>query len=227
MADSPTPSGQWERHFREQLVRLRESRGLTQTDLARMLKGAYGLAFHQQTVQRIEAGERPIRLNEAHLIAQVFDVPLEAMTSAGVPLDREVRQAVDGFRGRCGQAADQVETTMAQLGIAAVRILVDVLGGRLPDSADQPQPLDEVTKWGLAWAGKARHALSQLRTAYLTLRQIEGRQASDSSPVLDEVAKIEHWLARYPEAASSAQLPSAELYSAYQGEPFRWEHDDA
>lgn len=226
MTDPGGPFGAWERHFREQLVRLRESKGLTQTDVARMLRGAYGLAFHQQTIQRIESGERPIRLNEAHLIAQLFDVPLEAMTSAGPSLDREVRQAVEGFRGRCGQAADQIESTMTQLGVAAVRILVDVLGNRLPD-ASEDRPLDDVTLWGLAWAGKAKQAFDHMRTAYVALRQIEGKPAGDTSPVLDETGRLARWLDRYPNVLAAADVPADELFSAYQGEPFRWESDDA
>jgi transcriptional regulator with XRE-family HTH domain len=71
----------WERNFRERMIRLRESRDMTQTDLARALHNDYGLPFHQQTIARIETGERPIRLNEANLIAQTFGVQLSMMMS--------------------------------------------------------------------------------------------------------------------------------------------------
>jgi transcriptional regulator with XRE-family HTH domain len=71
----------WERNFRERMIRLRESRDMTQTDLARVLRTDFGLPFHQQTIARIETGERPIRLNEANLIAQTFGVQLSVMMS--------------------------------------------------------------------------------------------------------------------------------------------------
>jgi transcriptional regulator with XRE-family HTH domain len=78
--------GVWERNFRERMVRMREAKGMTQTDLARALKTDFGLPFHQQTIQRIESGERPVRLNEANLIAQTLHADLFTMMSnAGSP----------------------------------------------------------------------------------------------------------------------------------------------
>lgn len=71
----------WERNFRERMERMRTAAGMTQTDLARVLREHYGLPFHQATIQRIEAGERPIRLNEAHLIAKAFNTDLDLMVS--------------------------------------------------------------------------------------------------------------------------------------------------
>lgn len=76
----PAKGGPWELFFVENMRRLRERAKMTQTDLAKSLK-ASGLSFHQQTIQRIENGERPVRLNEAFLIAQVFDIELETMVS--------------------------------------------------------------------------------------------------------------------------------------------------
>jgi transcriptional regulator with XRE-family HTH domain len=73
--------GAWERNFRERMLRMREAKNMTQTDLARILRADFGLAFHQQTIQRIEAGERPIRLNEANLIAQTLEADLDTMMS--------------------------------------------------------------------------------------------------------------------------------------------------
>lgn len=72
----------WESNFRERMEQMRTAAGMTQTDLARVLREQYGLPFHQATIQRIEAGERPVRLNEAHLIAHAFQTDLETMTAA-------------------------------------------------------------------------------------------------------------------------------------------------
>jgi transcriptional regulator with XRE-family HTH domain len=71
--------GVWERNFRERMLRMRESKEMTQTDLARALRSNYALPFHQQTIQRIESGERPVRLNEANLIASTLNVDLFTM----------------------------------------------------------------------------------------------------------------------------------------------------
>jgi transcriptional regulator with XRE-family HTH domain len=73
-------SGPWEPIFVENMRRLRENSKMTQTDLAKALKSR-GLPFHQQTIQRIENGERPVRLNEAFLIARELEIELDTMVS--------------------------------------------------------------------------------------------------------------------------------------------------
>lgn len=45
--------------------------GMSQEDLARALT-ALGFPCHQQTVLKIERGSRPLKLAEAHAIAEVF-----------------------------------------------------------------------------------------------------------------------------------------------------------
>jgi transcriptional regulator with XRE-family HTH domain len=64
---SPPP---WEDNFIKRMIELRTAK-MSQTELARQLNDR-GLSFHQQTVQRIEKGERPLRLNEAHAIAEIL-----------------------------------------------------------------------------------------------------------------------------------------------------------
>jgi transcriptional regulator with XRE-family HTH domain len=87
------PEHAWEVRFVKNMLRLRELQGLTQTDLARGLKER-GLPFHQQTIQRIENHERPVRLNEAYLIAEHLDVDLLDMTERIISSDQEVRLAM-------------------------------------------------------------------------------------------------------------------------------------
>ena len=72
---------QWERNFREQMRRRRLGLGDSQSAFAKRV-AAQGLPFHQPTVQRIESGERPVRLDEAHVIAEVFGVTLDTMTQS-------------------------------------------------------------------------------------------------------------------------------------------------
>lgn len=49
--------------------------GITQNELAERLT-AQGLPFYQTTVSRVEEGARPLRLNEAVVVASVLNVPV-------------------------------------------------------------------------------------------------------------------------------------------------------
>jgi transcriptional regulator with XRE-family HTH domain len=73
------------------LQRIREARGVSQADLAARL-GKLGLPFHQQTILKVEKGQRPLRLAEAQAIATVLGVDLK-LISAGE--DEEVLLATD------------------------------------------------------------------------------------------------------------------------------------
>lgn len=55
--------------------RYRDALGLSQTDLSERLTRP-GEPFHQQTVQKIEKGTRPLRLSEAARIAEVLGVSI-------------------------------------------------------------------------------------------------------------------------------------------------------
>jgi transcriptional regulator with XRE-family HTH domain len=119
VTDADNPPGMWERNFRERMAELREAKGMTQTDLARVLRDRHGLRFHQQIVARIEAGERPVRLNEAHLIAHVLETNLGAMTAVTGSTD-SLRIALQLAQGRQDAAAGELvvllDTTAGKLG---------------------------------------------------------------------------------------------------------------
>jgi transcriptional regulator with XRE-family HTH domain len=57
------------------LQRWRKARGMSQAALAEILR-TLGHGFQQQTVLKIEKGDRPLRLHEATDIAQVLDIEL-------------------------------------------------------------------------------------------------------------------------------------------------------
>ncbi len=82
---------------------MRERQRWTQTDLARTLRAKYGLLFHQQTVQRVEAGERPVRLKKVHLIAELFGVDLGSVTAetgTARAVDRALKEAATELEQR-------------------------------------------------------------------------------------------------------------------------------
>lgn len=61
----------WEETFVANMVRERQGREMSQTELARRIRKE-GVPCHQQTVQRIEQRTRSPRLNEAQAIANVL-----------------------------------------------------------------------------------------------------------------------------------------------------------
>ena len=61
---------------------LREGRGITQQQLGSDLSLS-GFGMHQMTVARLEAGVKPLRLNEVAAIAAYFELPIEALWQAG------------------------------------------------------------------------------------------------------------------------------------------------
>lgn len=68
----------WETTFVENMRMLRERRGVSQTEFARRANER-GLSFHQPTVQRIERGERPLKLTESLVIAELLGSTIEQM----------------------------------------------------------------------------------------------------------------------------------------------------
>lgn len=74
----------WESKFGKRMKQERERDEISQTELAKRVT-AKGIAFHQQTVQRIEAGLRPVRLNEAMVVAELLNNSLDEMVQSGTP----------------------------------------------------------------------------------------------------------------------------------------------
>ncbi len=83
----------WEDNFIERMKELRTAK-MSQTELARQLNRR-GLPFHQQTVQRIEKGERPLRLNEAHAIAEILGSDPADMARPVTSDEQELQHAVE------------------------------------------------------------------------------------------------------------------------------------
>lgn len=65
---------------------LRKACGLTQSELAQQLTDL-GLPFRQQTVVKIEQGQRPARLQEAAAIAGILEVAVDALVDEPLTID--------------------------------------------------------------------------------------------------------------------------------------------
>ncbi len=173
---SENPYTRWERNFIHQMKRLREAKGMTQTDLARGVHVlSYGeLKFHQQTIQRIENGERPVRLNEAHVIAQVLDAELDTMTASGRAAALELRFAVDRMRRGAGSMASLILNGFTEW-LDELEELATALSHRLPDREDATtDDLDPVAEWGMAWVSAILKVDTTLREAWTLLRELSG-----------------------------------------------------
>ena len=68
--------------------RLRESRGVSQQQLGSDLS-RNGFGMHQVTVAQLEAGAKPLRLNEVAAIAAYFVVPVESLWQPGGEILKE------------------------------------------------------------------------------------------------------------------------------------------
>lgn len=68
----------WEAVFAAEMRCRREAHGLTLHALTRRAQER-GLTFHQSQLKRIEEGQRPIRLNEAHIFAELLGSSIAEM----------------------------------------------------------------------------------------------------------------------------------------------------
>ena len=79
--DKPSGYSVEETHFAKNVKIVREQRGMSQEQLAELMREA-GLPYvSQSTVSRIEKLTRPVRMMEAQALSTVFDVPVSQLIS--------------------------------------------------------------------------------------------------------------------------------------------------
>lgn len=212
----------WEYNLVAQLPALRESRGMTQTDLAKFLK-SWGLPFHQQTIQRIESGERPVRLNEAYLIARLFDVDLDSLTmTEAPPTARAIRIAVDRMRVGSSRTMDEINEVMGAWAETVEPLIFELIGS---SSSAADLESDPVLRWAVLWAHKILRAYDLLMDAWEGLAgisrdpQVRGGERevwSFSLPAINE--NLREWLVRSRLAREAQQLSAEDLYAQFPNE---------
>jgi len=106
----------WERTFVENVTRARKAADMSQTELGKRI-AAKGLPFHQQTVQRIENGSRPVRLNEAVVIAEVLYLEFP-----DVMMPKTAERATETFAMQMGFARREWESIGVQMSDLAERV---------------------------------------------------------------------------------------------------------
>ena len=77
--DERTHVKELDANFGRRVREERERSGMPQSHIALVLKLSYGHQWHQTTVAKVEAGERPVKLAEAVAVSYVLGVPLDQL----------------------------------------------------------------------------------------------------------------------------------------------------
>ena len=124
------------------LRRLRLARNWSQQEVAVQMT-AYGYDFHQTTIAKIEAAQRPLRVRELADFAALFGVEVQELMYAPTRALPEVDQEIEDIAAQLGQAqavaavaAQNVEATRAAARDAetanqAALVNLEILTGRL------------------------------------------------------------------------------------------------
>lgn len=211
----------WERAFRENMMRIRTDRGMSQTELARALKN-HGLPFHQQTVQRVEVGDRPIRLNEAFVISQILNVDMGMMTMRVSPDSEYLRQSVEKVQRKARVFVEDSSEVLSDLLSAAVDLIHEVwqsvsLYEQL-DGAESPREMDKLTEWGVAFAIRVA---TVTRTLFLngvmgTMALYENGVVFDpGTETVEALMRPELWSEQFPKSLELSQKSYADLMAAF------------
>ncbi|MCD4850092.1 helix-turn-helix domain-containing protein [Arthrobacter sp. AK01] len=121
----------------------REYKGWSMTEFASMLKAAGLNNFHPTTVGRMERGERPVRLSEAVVIAEVLGSKLDDLVVEPLEADSAVRwsiKAVESSSKRAARYLDNVRFQREELeGELATLELALTAGKVLEEHIEQAQ----------------------------------------------------------------------------------------
>jgi transcriptional regulator with XRE-family HTH domain len=94
--------------FARNMVAYREARGMTQKDLVAELQSQGWTSVYQNTISRIEKGDRPVRYGEALAIARAFGVNVEKFTLT--PTESRLAIELATVRQRYTEVATQLAT---------------------------------------------------------------------------------------------------------------------
>lgn len=157
----------WEYNFRNNMRSTREASGISQTQLAKQLNDA-GLPYHQQTVQRVEEGKRPVRLNEAFVIARALEVDISVLlkpaTTMGINLDVHLNRLSREAKTLFDEELEGREKWYRQVHIVLDATLPPVL-----DAIAEHEKPSEAVLWSWAVTIKLAELMASQRIALLAL----------------------------------------------------------
>ena len=147
---------------------LREKKGWSQGDLATELSSR-GLSLHRQTIQKIEAGTRPLKLDEADLIADALGADMDWMLSHAPDFHIYV------LRGDVDEAREKVMTALSELCKSQKRLAISL--DRMGEPAREDM-FQDIT-WNMS------SALTQFEKRLERSRQAYERGPEDSDLLRD------------------------------------------
>lgn len=101
---------------------MRQDRPWSQEELAELMR-QYGFNWFQSTVTKTEHANRPLRLNEAAALAQIFGIPLEGLVAFDLdPLEAKIREA----DVQLAQRKHRLERHEVEVGLTTRRLWSDV-----------------------------------------------------------------------------------------------------
>lgn len=187
---------------------------MSQTDVARAMKER-GHSFHQQTVDRIEKGTRPVRLDEAYAISEILGSDLNLMTVAPgraalhsiaerlAETERSILQSFADFVELRIQMAIRLDTTDDEdlppaweeiYGSWVERTPIDIVGTHLRDEAanDAAEAIRsgiQETSDSEGWVGVLDRANAKLRATLGVIGYPAEDPSATSEPVDADVAE--------------------------------------
>ncbi len=136
----PDPLDDMDRRFGDRVAQARKVRRMTQQQLVDALNSEYGLGWYQQTIGRLEAGNRQTRLPEAVAIATVLDVPLTELvygTSHPLPTVEAAERAYDELDALHRRLSKMIEDRKLELRMEATEAVVQQAQRRYLERQDE------------------------------------------------------------------------------------------
>ena len=122
------------------LRELRESRQMTQAELAAELRRRGLTGFYPQTILKVEKGQRALKLTEGAVIAEVLDATLDAIAGDAAAVS-EGEKVVRGFIGMVAGSHENVLNAAEHLAVRR-----DILEDVLRERDDVPSALREASE---------------------------------------------------------------------------------
>jgi transcriptional regulator with XRE-family HTH domain len=101
-------------YFSNRLKLERGNRDWSQAYMAQLLKER-GIDLHPTALAKIEAKQRDVRIDEAAAIADLFDIPLDALLGRHVRRDTALDYVLRGVKHAARRSAQQIAGTLSEL----------------------------------------------------------------------------------------------------------------
>lgn len=126
---------------------LRKRLDLSQAELAERLTRNGGGSYHQQTILRIEKGERPLKVSEAIAFAKVFDVPVPTIWN-GFTGDSDSTAIIDQLTTRAAAKSREMRANAEDLQRALIELAeaIHIHGDNIPNNIPN-ESLEAAKDW--------------------------------------------------------------------------------